>query len=207
MFGDTIYYEVRGGATLAFCRDWRIRARAVENVYAEYAAAKAGVGFVRHARDRFGGVIFSGDEPLGWKRHRTPCRDGTYFSKPVKRGEGAAEGKAFQVEIDALPPLPADDEVLPIIGFPRSFDYTKAGKSGTGSVSQGFSTAQIAWIDEGDSFWIVLPDFAKRVAVMQERGYTVAPDSWSAPEGMKPSSRARYELAQAAAKVALEEAA
>lgn len=203
---DTIYYEVTGNEPLEFCRDWRERAQAVTEAYGAYAEAKGGIGHVRLGRG-LGGVIFKGEPPVGWREHRTPCRDGARFAKPVKRGAGAAEGKALQAEIDALPKLPSDDEFCDRFSFPRQVEYTAEGREGFASIHQGFwQTAQIAWIDKGDSFYIVLPDFAGRVAELEAKGWVVTPREWKLPAGLKPSSRARYELAQAAAKVAAEEA-
>lgn len=204
---DTTYYQVTGGEPLEFCRDWRNRTKAGEQVFSDYAKAKGGVGFVRVTRNRFGGVIFSGAEPTGWRLHRRACADGTQFAKPVVRGAGAAEGKVFQAEMDALPLLPDDDEFADRFGFPATVEYTKPdGSSGTAHIRSSFYRAIIAWVNDGDSFWVVLPNLEDRVAELHRNGWAVTPDSWVIPEGMIASTRARYELAIAANKVAQEEA-
>lgn len=203
---EQVYYEVTHGEPLEFCRDWRVRAQAVEKIYRNYAESKGGIGFVRHQNNQFGGVIFSGNIPLGWKKYKTPCRDGTYFYKPTKRGEGAQEGKILQTEIDQLPKFPSDEEFLERFGLARTAEYDDGkGRTGTTSFVSMFSPVNIAWINECDSFWIVLPDFAARAAEMEGKGYTLNQREWIIPDGLKRSSRSRYELAQAADKVEKEE--
>lgn len=205
---DTVYYQVTGGEPLEFCRDWRDRTKAGERVFAEFAKAKGGIGFVRVARNRLGGVVFGrGELPPGWRWHRRACADGTEFAKPIVRGAGSVEGKMLQAEIDALPPLLADEEFCDRFGFPTTVECdTGDGGNVTASVCNGFYRATIAWVNPGDSFWIVLPNLAERVGDWEGRGWKVTPNSWTLPDGLIPSSRARYELAIAADKVAREEA-
>lgn len=205
--GDSIYYRVTGGAALDFCREYRAKWKEVEAAWDAYAKQKDAAGHVRLGRTKFGGLIFrkSPDKSSGWKQHRQTTRDASQFYVPYASGPSRDAGKALQAEIDALPVGPDDAEICPVIGFPTSVDYERDGRSGTYGVISIFSPAQIAWTDQGDTFFVVLPDVNATIRRCAERGEMTSTPEWSPPVGVELSSRLKYELAVAEAAVRAED--
>lgn len=201
------YYQVTGGEPLAFCRDFRERRTAKREEFMAFVEAKGAEGFVC-GFGNLAGLIFARDEaPAGWVvKSSGRTADGRRFFYPRKR---SAEGKALLAEMEALGREPSPMEFADRFGVPGSLRYTKSATNyGMTTLNGVFPyTSFVAWTDAGDSFWVVLPDIDAEVARYTGDGYVCEPTGWTPPEGLKRSSRARYDLAVAAAKVAEEEAA
>ncbi len=206
---EAIYYRVSGGAVLDFCRAYREGWKATERMWNDYAKEKGGVGHVRLGSRKFGGVIFpiAPAKEDGWKRHQRSCRDGTRFYLPIQRGVGNVPGKALQAEFDALPLAPDAEDICDVIGFPRQIKAKVDGKGRTYGVLSLFTPVQIAWPDQLDTFFVVLPDVNATLHSITEKGGIAETPFWSAPDGLEVSSRKRYELAVAEAAVRADEAA
>lgn len=206
---DSIYYRANGGAALDFCRVYREGWKATERRWNDYAKEKGGVGHVRLGARKFGGIIFPKppEKEDGWKRHQRSCRDGTRFYVPIQRGTGNAAGKALQAEFDALPLGPDAEDICDVIGFPKKINAKVDGKDRTYGVLSLFAPVQIAWTDQSDTFFVVLPDVNATLHNITENGGIAEAPFWSAPDGLDVSSRKRYELAVAEAAVRADEAA
>lgn len=197
-----VYYRAVLGDVLAFCLEYRERRAAGHKRFADYSASKGGIGFVDYWGS-LGGLIFEDDQPQGegWTASRRAASDGRKIYQPSKRG---AAGKALRAEFDALEPLPSNNEFAKRFGVPMGLSYSKGEhQHGSMMLSAVFPDASfVAWV--GDEFFVVLPDVVGAIERKTSEGYECEPAEWSPPEGLEPSSRARYELALAAAKVAAE---
>jgi len=204
---DSIYYRVTGGAALEFCRAYRDGWKFTERLWNDYAKEKGGVGHVRLGERKFGGIIFpkQPEKEDGWKRHQRSCRDGTRFYVPIQRGTGNAAGKALQAEFDALPLGPDAEDICDVIGFPKKINAKVDGKDRAYGVLSLFTPVQIAWTDQNDNFFVVLPDVNATLRSITEKGGAVETPEWAIPDGLEVSSRKRYELAVAEAAVRAEE--
>ena len=187
---DGIYYRVKGGIALAFCRQFRDEWKAVEQKWSDYTKSKGGIGHVRFGRQRFGGIVFNREPSKGdgWKQHPRRTRDGTSFYVPYKAA------KDLHAEINALPVGPADADICLVIGFPTLIQRDGGTPYGVVSV---FDPVQIAWTDQGDNFFVVLPDVNKTIDATEK----ATTPRWIVPDDLEPSSRKRYELAVAQAAV------
>lgn len=203
-----VFYEVLPGTeAYEFCHDYHRLFMAKRAEYVAYAESKGADGWVGGSIFGLTGLMFRhGVEiPDGLRKSRRKTSSGDVFYIP---GVRTAAGKALKAEFEALGQPPSSDTFCDRFGIPRGLRYRKSGQE-YGSIhltSGGFSTAQIIWPQAG-RYWVVLPDIDAEIAQYRERGCTVKPDGWTLPDGLKKSSRARWELALAAAKVAEEEAA
>ena len=203
---SALYYEVTGAEVLAFCQDYRRRRTAARTINLEWAKAKGAQAVVTGFGGGVAGLTFERDvAPKGWVKARGRTRDGRVLFHPGKRTE---DGKALTKEMNALPRDPDPDEFAERFGVPRSLSYRKSAECyGTERLNAIFpDTVFIAWTDPGDSFFVLLPDIAGRIAAKVADGYICEPASFTPPDGLKLSSRARYDLAVATSAVAKEEA-
>lgn len=201
-----VYYRVLGGEPLEFCRSFRDKRTAQREKFLDFAKSHAAIAFVEFWGE-LGGLVFgpNTDVPAGWRKHRRPTSDGN----PLYVPSGRKDGKAVREAIAALGREPSPDEFAKRFGIPHSLTYRKSAESwGAMRLTAIFPyTTFIAWVDDGDSFWLVLPDIDEEIRSKIEEGYACEPSGWTAPDGIERSTRAHYELAVAAAKVAELEAA
>jgi hypothetical protein len=192
---------------LAFCIDYRERCGAKRDVYSAYAESKGAKGWMGGLYG-ISGLIFGGDVavPKGWKKERRRASDGTTWHSPHR---ATPEGKALLAEIAELGRMPYPDEFAERFGIPQSLSYRKDGdRHGMQRLVGAFPhTSFVGWVRDEGGFWVVLPDVDTIIAEHTADGFVCEPSGWSLPDGLERSSRARYELALAQAKVADEERA
>lgn len=197
---ESVYYEVTGGEPLEFCRDFRARSTAAHEDLLRYAESKGGEGYTT-SFNHLAGVIFPDDKaPAGWVAYKRKTDDGRPHFHPAKRN------KALTEEFAAVAPRPSGREFAKRFNVPTSLEYEgTGGVHGSMAIGNPFEPVHVGWI--GESFWVTLPNAATAKALREACGYTVKTADFVPPEGLQRSSRARYELALAAHKVAQEEAA
>jgi hypothetical protein len=198
-----VFYRITGGAPLEFCLSFKARWKSKMAEFGAYSTAKGGEGFTEMF-GYFGSVIFAHGAkiPDGFVAMKRRTNDGQIAYVPAKR---TAAGKIIKAEFDALGRFPMSDEFCHHFSIPTSLSYRKQGE-GHGHMalhSGGFSTAQVLWVN--DDFWVILPDIAEVIAEKAAKGWDCDPSQFCPPIGIERSSKARYELAIAAAKVLEEE--
>ncbi|MBH0112749.1 hypothetical protein I5E68_07260 [Novosphingobium sp. YJ-S2-02] len=205
---DRVYYEVEPGSeALKFCQRYAADLQAAKNAYADFAKKHGAKGWTE-GFTRLAGLVFDfgATIPSGFKKERRRTSDGQDVYTPRLRG--SEHGKAIAKQIEALPALPSQNAFATTFGIPTSLTYAGGDcVRGCSALTIGVVTsALIGWSKPG-AYRIVLPDIDARIAEAKERYDTVEPSSWTLPEGLTRSSKARYDLAFAQAKVEQEEAA
>jgi hypothetical protein len=204
---NNVYYEAVAGEVLAFCFDYRERLIAKRDVFQEYAKSKGAKGWVGSWGDFFG-LLYErdADRPKGLVAAKRKTNDGYTVWRPHGK---SPEGKELRREFDDLGREPRGHEFCKRFNIPESLSYRKSEECyGTMALNAIFpDSAFIGWTGEGDDlrFWVVLPDVDGAIADKTAEGYTCDPASWTLPAGLILSSRARYDLAVAQAKVREEE--
>lgn len=208
----SIYYEALNGEPLAFCADYRLRLIAQREVFYAFAKSKGARGWVGGWGDLWGLVYdHDAERPKGLIADKRRTLDGETRWRPHGK---SPEGKALSAEFAALGREPRGSEFSTRFDIPQQLSYAdpnNPGHHGAMGLTAIFpESAFIGWTGSGDAdltFWVVLPDIDGIIAGKTAEGYVCAPNSWTLPDGLKRSSRARYDLALAAAKVAEEDAA
>lgn len=205
---ERVFYEVTPGSpAFEFCETHAAERKSVKQAFADYAKAKGARGWTEGFTG-LSGLIFDygASIPEGFKEERRRTLDGRVNYTPRYSTKA---GKMIAKEIEALPPLPRQSEFAQHFGIPTGLRYT-GGDCIHGSMSLTcggvFENSLIAWTEPG-AYWVVLPDIDAEIAKLLEQHDTVEPSTWALPEGLKRSSKARYELALARAKVREEEEA
>ena len=204
-----VYYEATGGDVLAFCLDYRDRMTAQREVFFDYAKAKGAKGWVG-GWGEFSGLLYDRDaeRPKGLVAARRGTSDGETVWRPHGK---SPDGKALRAEFAALGKEPRGHEFSTRFNIPSSLRYRKSETHhGSMALNAIFpDSAFIGWTGQDASlrFWVVLPDIDGAISDKTAEGFACEPPAWTIPDGLIRSSRARYELALAAQKVAEEEAA
>lgn len=204
---NNVFYEAVAGDVLAFCTDFRARMIAQREVFQEYAASKGAKGWIG-SWGQFFGLIYdrAAERPSGLVAAKRKTNDGHTVWRPHGK---SPEGKALRREFDDLGSEPRGYEFSERFDIPQSLSYSKSGSyNGTMALHAIFpDSAFIGWTGVGDDlrYWVVLPDVDGAITDKTADGCTCEPSSWTVPDGLRLSSRARYDLAVAQAKVEEEE--
>ena len=205
-----IWYRTSEGPAFEFCQDWKQRRRDAAEAIMAWVRQHGGNNFIEGSGPRvIGGwpvnAILCEGKPTtpGWKLDKRRSSDGREMWRPH---QGNAAGRALAKEMQSLPSMPAMDEFCDHFGFPHGFSYRGDKSYGSAATNAySFTTCQIGWVS--NEYWIVLPDLEAIFSDYEARGYTVETPRWSPPEGLRPASRAQYDLEMAKAAVAEERAA
>lgn len=198
---DRVYYEVVAGSPAhAFCAQHAAERKAVKQAYADFAkeyGAKAwteGWTGLRGLVFDYGAVV-----PGGFKKERSRTSDGQDVYTPRLKSE---VGKAIAAKIAALPKLPSQNDFASHFGIPTGLRYSGGDCINGGStLSIGMMNSSLIGWTKPDEFWVVLPDIDAEIATHLAKYEAVEPSSWVVPDGLKRSTKARYDLAVAQAKV------
>lgn len=204
---NNVFYEATHGDVLDFCIDYRERLIAAREVFQDYAKSKGAKGWTG-AWGQFFGLLFDreSERPKGLVAAKRKTSDGYTVWRPHGK---SPEGKVLRREFDDLGSEPRGHEFSDRFNIPQSLRYTKSPTNyGSMRLNAIFpDSAFVGWTGEGGDlrFWVVLPDIDGAIADQTAEGYTCEPASWELPDGLMLSSRARYDLAVAQAKVRDEE--
>lgn len=198
---DRVYYEVIAGSPAhAFCAQHAAERKSVKQAYADLAKEYGAKGWTE-GWTSLRGLIFDYETviPDGFKKERGRTSDGQDVYTPRLKGE---VGKAIAAKIAALPKLPSQNDFASHFGIPMNLHYSGGDCiKGGSTLSIGMMNSSLIGWTKPDEFWVVLPDIDAEIAAHLAKYDTVEPSSWTLPDGLKRSTKARYDLAVAQAKV------